>query len=186
MAFDIVAGGGSAVELSALPIEATNPPFTLDFSFRLDSNAGTSFTVLQFDTAGAKQNGATLDVPNYPTACTLSSSFTPNKWYQVSISVTGGGDYKYALDLATVCTGSTGLPGSSLDPLKLFVREAGNVSPSKVTVTNFRLIRLSIDDLLTSNELQFSRAVLKQATHINTLFEIPFISEFTPPLSRHD
>ena len=87
----------------------------------------------------------------------MTSSFAANKWYQVSLSVTAALDLKYALDLTILCSDTSGLPGATLDALKLFSRASAQSSPSKITVSNLRLIRRSIDDLISSGDLQATR-----------------------------
>ena len=81
---------------------------------------------------------------------------------------------------------SSGLPGTTLDSLKLFIRNSATDSPSKVTVSNLRLIKRSIDDLILSGELKPTRSSLDQATYLKTVLDIPFVDNFVLPVRKHD
>ena len=116
------------------------------------------------------------------TPCQLTTSFTPNTWHQISISLANAFDLKYAYNLVVACTQSSGLPDPTLNPLKPILRPAFQSDPSRVTVANFKLIRESIDALLSSNELKPTRSFVSQTTYLKTLLSIPFISEHIPPL----
>ncbi len=97
------------------PIAGGSAPFTLDLSFKVDSIHGRSFRMMEFDIAGIAQSSNTLSPVSFPFACDLTTSFAAGVWHQVSISVTGAGNFKYALNLATVCWTSSLLPSASLN-----------------------------------------------------------------------
>ena len=184
VSFDI--SGSNPVELSLIPVEASGSSITVDLTFRLDSTSGNNFYLLQFDSAGVKQDGLTLEPASFPSACALSSSFEANKWYQISVSATAGSEIKYALDLATQCTALSGWPSSSLEPLKLFFRDTGTAAPAKITVANLKIIRQSIDYLVGTSELSATNAEVRQITYLSSLFEIPFITDYVPPIRVHN
>ena len=67
--------------------------------------------------------------------------------------------------------------------MKFFLRSSGDPAPTKVTVLNLRYIKRSIDDLLLSNELYYSRSYLSQSTALSTVFDIPFVNNYIPEVA---
>ena len=82
------------------------------------------------------------------------------------------------------CSDNSGIPDASLNPLALLVRPASSTTPSKITITNLKVIDLKYGHLEPTMYLNYYIPSMAESKRLKFLYGVSFTPNTLNPYMR--